>query len=261
MAGLPSGAAGSAGSGRGGSGGGGGSGTANQAGSAGSEGGRAPTGGGGVAATEAGAAGASDGGAKACVSETVAEFCTRLGKDCAAVDGLDNCGNAITQANCGTCKGFRICAGGGSQNVCGALTDPASGGIATASSVGSIGENGNQAFDLNVNSKWFGGDNIKTGWIAYQFPGTTTHVVTSYSITSANDVPTRDPKDWQLQGSSNGGTWTTVDQRSGEVFASRHQTITYTCTNTTPYHLYRLLIAATNGASSLQLAELVLYGN
>ncbi len=240
--------------------GGGGSGGETKAGAAGLGGGPTPSGGTAAGATEAGAPVVGDGGAMACVPETVSAFCARVGKNCDLVDGADNCGNALTQANCGTCEGFARCAGGGQNNVCGSLTDPALGGSVTASSVGSIGESGSKAFDANVNTKWFGGDNVKTGWIAYQFPGNTSHVVQAYSLTSANDVPTRDPKDWQLQGSNNGGTWTTVDQRSGETFTNRFQTNSYTCSGTTPYRMYRLLISATNGAFSLQLAELVLYG-
>jgi hypothetical protein len=216
---------------------------------------------GGAGESSAGADTAGEGGALACVSETLPEFCQRVSKNCGLVDGADNCGSPVVRANCGACQGFKQCRGAGQDNVCGALTDPALGGIATASSVGSIGENGNSAFDLNTNTKWFGGDNNSTGWLAYQFAGTTSHVVHSYSITSANDVPQRDPVDWQLQGSSNGGSWIIVDQRSAQVFATRHQTNSFTCSGSTAYRWYRLLITANNGASSLQLAELALYGD
>ena len=220
-----------------------------------------PVGGAGETSPSAGADNAGDAGATVCKSETPAEFCARVGKDCGAVDGTDNCGNAVVGASCGSCNGFKACGGGGRTNVCGALTEPAMGGTATASSVGSIGENGSKAFDLNVNSKWFAGDNAATGWLAYQFSGTTSHVVHAYSVTSANDVPQRDPSAWQLQGSSNGASWVIVDQRSAQVFASRHQTNSYTCSNQTAYRWYRLLITANGGATSLQLAELVLYGD
>jgi F5/8 type C domain len=196
-----------------------------------------------------------------CVPETTAEFCKRVGKDCGSVDGTDNCGGAVVGANCGSCQGFKLCGGGGQDNVCGALTDPAMGGIATASSVMSIGENGSKAFDLSANTKWFAGDGNATGWLAYQFVGTTSHVVHSYSVTSANDMPQRDPSAWQLQGSNDGGNWTIVDQRTAQVFATRHQTNSYTCAGSTAYRWYRLLITANGGTTSLQLAELVLYAN
>jgi hypothetical protein len=207
-----------------------------------------------------GAAGA-DGGATACISETDAAFCAREGKDCGTLAGTDNCGNALAAANCGTCQGFAMCGGGGQDHVCGSLTDPLSGGTATASSVGSIGESASKAFDANVNSKWFSGDGNSTGWLAYQFPGTTSHVVTSYSMTSANDVPGRDPADWLLQGSNDGSKWVAVDQRSGQVFATRHQTNSYTCSPAIAYRWFRLLVTANSGALEVQLAELVLYGD
>jgi hypothetical protein len=220
-----------------------------------------PLGGAGESSTSAGAAIGGEAGAPACVPETTAALCKRIGKDCDSVDATDNCGTAVVAVSCGTCVGFKMCGGSGQDNVCGALTDPALGGVATASSVGSIAENGSKAFDLNVNTKWFAGDASATGWLAYQFPGTTSHVVHSYSITSANDVPERDPTAWQLQGSNDGGTWVTVDQRTAQVFAARHQTNPYTCSNLTPYRWYRLLITANGGAPALQLAELALYGD
>jgi hypothetical protein len=209
----------------------------------------------------AGGAPDADAGATTCISETSAEFCERVGKNCGTLDGTDNCGNAVIEANCGTCQGFTMCGGGGQEHVCGSLTDPLSGGTATASSVGTVGENASKAFDANVNTKWFSGDGNSTGWLAYQFPGTTSHVVTSYSITSANDVPGRDPADWLLQGSNDGSKWVAVDQRSGQVFANRHQTNSYTCSPAIAYRWFRLLVTANSGALEVQLAELVLYSN
>lgn len=240
-------------------------------GSAGSAGTRPDSGNGGLGGTEVGHAGesstsagastAGEGGAPACVPETPEQYCSRLGLDCGTVDGTDHCGNAITGVDCGTCSGLRTCGGGDRANVCGALTDPALGGIATASSVMFTHEDGSKAFDLDITSKWYAGDANTTGWLAYQFPGTESHVVKSYSVTSANDVPQRDPADWQLQGSDNGSSWTTVDQQSARVFANRRQTVIYSCANTTAYRWYRLNITANSGGSGLQLSELVLYAN
>lgn len=216
----------------------------------------------GESSASAGAEPSGDGGAGVCVPETPAAFCARLGKDCGAVDGTDHCGSVVVAADCGTCSGFARCGGAGLDNVCGVLTDPALGGTVTASSEMYVNEDRSKAFDLNTNTKWFAGQNNDTGWLAFRFPGTASHTVTSYSVTSANDAPDRDPAAWELQGSNtDGAQWTTVDQRSAQVFAARHQTISYTCANTTAYRSYRLLITANNGGPSLQLAELVLYGN
>jgi hypothetical protein len=214
----------------------------------------------GVSST-AGADTAGAAGEVTCVPETPADYCGRVGKDCGSVDGTDNCGNAVVDADCGSCSGLKTCGGADQDSVCGALTDPALGGTASASSVFVAAEDASKAFDLVLDTKWYAGDSNATGWLAYQFPGTDSHAVRSYSVTSANDVPERDPATWDLQGSNDGVSWVTVDQRSAQVFASRRQTISYTCSNTTPYRRYRLLITANGGAPGLQLAELVLYAN
>lgn len=54
----------------------------------------------------------------ACVPETNAQFCSRLGTNCGTVSGTDNCGFARSTA-CGTCSSPQTCGGGGTANVCG----------------------------------------------------------------------------------------------------------------------------------------------
>ena len=78
-----------------------------------------------------------------------------------------------------------------------------------------------------------------------------------YALTSANDVPTRDPRDWRLLGSNDGGkSWTTLDTRRHEIFATRFQRRVFTLTNQTACALYRLLIEAAGVPNSnVQLAE------
>ncbi|MBN9295480.1 MAG: T9SS type A sorting domain-containing protein [Filimonas sp.] len=94
-------------------------------------------------------------------------------------------------------------------------------------------------------------------WVQYK--STVPAIVVKYTISSANDVPARDPKDWTLQGSNNGTTWTTLDTRSGETFASRMLTKTYTANNTNAYLYYRLNITANNGETGTQFSEWELY--
>ena len=198
-------------------------------------------------------------GAPSCDSETVGEFCARVAKNCGLVSGTDNCGMPVSAADCGACPVLESCGGAGRPNVCGALTELA-GGTATASSEGSIAEGANQAFDGNVGTKWYAGDGVPTGWLAFQFSGTSAHVVTSYSLTSANDVPERDPAAWQLEGSNDGSSWTTLDQRKSESFAQRNQTKSYPCSGSTAFRRYRLEILGNSGGNEVQLAELVLFG-
>ncbi|MFB9330157.1 discoidin domain-containing protein [Paenibacillus aurantiacus] len=131
-------------------------------------------------------------------------------------------------------------------------------GTVTASASGSpAGEEKEKAFDGSAATKWLIFAN--NGWLQYQFGGGAQKVAKSYSITSANDFPARDPKSWTLQGSNNAATWTTLDTRSGETFASRFLTKTYTIPNTTAYAYYRLSVTANNGGAELQIAEIGLY--
>jgi len=110
-----------------------------------------------------------------------------------------------------------------------------------------------KAFDLNPGSKWL---SPAPGWLRYDFGAGKTQTIKRYAITSANDVPERDPKDWQFQGSSNGSTWTTLDTRSDQSFAYRYQTINYTIASPASYRYYRLNVTVNHGDGSTQLSEL-----
>lgn len=135
------------------------------------------------------------------------------------------------------------------------LTEAGTAGDNNASNPG--GEDETKAFDNSSNTKWL--VYAATGALTYTFSGTSTKTLTSYTVTSANDVPGRDPKDWQLQGSNNGTTWTTIDSRAGESFANRFQTKTYSVSGSA-YHQYRLNVTANNGQPYLQIAEVQLFG-
>jgi hypothetical protein len=105
--------------------------------------------------------------------------------------------------------------------------------------------------DGNPQTKWLAFS--PTGWVAYQLAKPV--VVVSYSLTSANDTPGRDPRDFTLQGSNDGNTWTDLDTRTGQSFSGRFATNTYSFTNTTAYGWYRLNITANSGDPLIQLAE------
>ena len=89
-------------------------------------------------------------------------------------------------------------------------------------------------------------------------------VVQQYALTSANDFPQRDPRDWKLLGSNDGGkTWTTLDTRKGEVFQERHQRRVFKMNNHAAFKTYRLQIDRVldpAAANSVQLAEIELMG-
>lgn len=104
------------------------------------------------------------------------------------------------------------------------------------------------AFDGNAATKYARGTTAT--YVRYLFGGSASNIVTSYSLTSASDSEQNstqaDPRDWTLQGSQNGTTWTTVDTRSGVLFTARGQTLTFTPTSQTKqYRYYQINITAT----------------
>jgi hypothetical protein len=79
--------------------------------------------------------------------------------------------------------------------------------------------------------------------------------ITSYTLTSANDSPSRDPKSWTISGSNDGNAWVLLDTRTNETFSDREKTNNYDFPNTTSYTYYRLNITANGGSALFQMAE------
>lgn len=87
--------------------------------------------------------------------------------------------------------------------------------------------------------------------------------VAEYSITSANDFPERDPKDWRLLGSSNKGkSWTLIDTRTNQLFVDRFETRLFTVTNRMGFDTYRLVIdSVRDKATAVQIADIRISGS
>ena len=144
------------------------------------------------------------------------------------------------------------------------LTSPmvnlAFGGTATDNE-NSVPSNSANGFDQNPGSLWFRGGT--TGWLQYDFGAGNAQVVKRYTINSASvNIPARDPKDWQFQGSNDGSAWTTLDSQSNQTFAYRMQLNTYNIGNTTAYRYYRFNVTANNGDSTfLHLGDIGLWND
>ncbi|WP_445518761.1 discoidin domain-containing protein [Streptomyces sp. NEAU-174] len=80
-----------------------------------------------------------------------------------------------------------------------------------------------------------------------------------YVLTSADDMPGRDPKDWTLKGSNDGEHWADLDSRVEESFAHRHQPRGFTFAATTAYRHYRLEITRNAGEDQIQLSQVRLF--
>ncbi|CAL9335118.1 hypothetical protein [Streptomyces sp. enrichment culture] len=98
-------------------------------------------------------------------------------------------------------------------------------------------------------SKWFAPHNRAS----LEFQLTQQIAVDRYVLTSANDAPDRDPATWTLRGSADGHLWQTLDIRSGQSFAERHQSKMYRIAEPGSYDRYRLDITGNNGSPDLQL--------
>ena len=134
------------------------------------------------------------------------------------------------------------------------------GAAASANDETALGEGAAKAFDGNAGTKWY----APTGapcWVRCDLAGGAV-AVDRYEVTSADDVPERDPAAWNFQGSNDGTTWVTVDSRSGQSFPNRFQMKSFPCVNTTPFSRYRLSVTSSKTSGyGVQLSELALYAS
>jgi hypothetical protein len=210
---------------------------------------------------------------EACAPESDTALCARVHKNCGTFLGQDNCGASRAVLACGRClDDGAVCGSTGTLNVCPGSepVNRAQGGNVLSTNpmsppMGAL-EGDTKAFDNDITTKWYVRGN-PTPSIAYDFGGTRAYAITSYTITSANDQPDRDPLSWRLEGSNsqNLSTWTTLDTRTNETFAGRGQTNYYEFANTKTYVVYRFTVIANNGntlnGGEFQVAEIQLFGN
>ncbi|MBW8683576.1 fibronectin type III domain-containing protein [Chitinophaga rhizophila] len=119
------------------------------------------------------------------------------------------------------------------------------------------GEGVDKLTDHNLYSKYF--IPSTTGWMQYYLPGGA--VTKQYAITSGNDYPGRDPKDWELLGSNDGHIWIVLDKQENQTFTGRNQRRHYIISNDKKFVYHRLKINANSGERYTQLSEWQLYGN
>ena len=142
------------------------------------------------------------------------------------------------------------------------LPDPAT---ITARGDNPPNESKTNAFDNLNGTKWADlvvpNGSANYSWIQYLYPGSETHVINQYAITSASDYPERDPRDWRFYGVDQSTNLVLLDTQTNQIFSSRGQKNTYTITNVIAYRGYRLEITRVSNpatANAVQLAELQL---
>ncbi|NII24818.1 T9SS type B sorting domain-containing protein [Pseudoflavitalea sp. X16] len=107
--------------------------------------------------------------------------------------------------------------------------------------------------DNDPNSKIFVGG-ITLPWYM-QWQCNTSARAAQYVLISGNDAPTRDPKNWKLEGSDDAAVWTLLDTRTNEVFNARNELRTFDIPTQGVYKYYRLTISTLNGSTNFQLSE------
>ena len=86
--------------------------------------------------------------------------------------------------------------------------------------------------------------------------------ITNFTMTSGNDTPTRDPVNWEIQGSNDGITFTPIytSTQSG-LWTARNQTLLFSLPEPSlPYTFIRYSVTSTGGPDH-QLNEIEYFGN
>ena len=116
------------------------------------------------------------------------------------------------------------------------------------------GENETYAVDNDPDTKWLVHNN--TGYLEVDFKGIERHIANYYTITSGNDFPDRDPREWTLKG-YNGSTWVNLHSINGSRFKYREGINVYYFDNDTAYQKYKFDFI-NSGAIETQVTEIEL---
>jgi len=105
--------------------------------------------------------------------------------------------------------------------------------------------------DGSLNSKWL--DFSATSWVIFSYADAKTWNV--YEITSGDDSPERDAKNWTIQGSMDSTVWTLLDTQTDQAWTDRKLTRSFTFSNTTAYNYYKWDITANGSGAIIQASE------
>jgi hypothetical protein len=154
---------------------------------------------------------------------------------------------------------------GGNLGLSGFLTSPinhSTGGTATASAYSESyvptraidGDAGHESHFMY----WYVYNLGLPQWLQVQLPSA--KVITAYTLHGYTFGISGEPKNWTLQGSNDGGSWTTLDTRSDIVWTKYQRSWTFTFSNTTGYAYYRINVTATQaGIDHVIISEFALW--
>lgn len=97
-------------------------------------------------------------------------------------------------------------------------------------------------FDGDKTTKWFSMGGVKDEPVDFPVWATVEYnqpvTFDRYVMTSGNDMPVRDPKDWTIYGSNDGQTFEEIDVQTGVTFSGRRQDLTFTLDAPVSYRTY-----------------------
>ncbi|KAL9273552.1 Peptide-N(4)-(N-acetyl-beta-glucosaminyl)asparagine amidase-like protein [Drosera capensis] len=122
------------------------------------------------------------------------------------------------------------------------------------------------AFDGIRLSKWEEPSGAKGAWIVYKLADDKKCELVAYEFMSANDAPERDPMDWVVEGSDDGGSsWHIIDKQTSQKFEGRFQRKTCKVTSSgVESNTFRFRFLAVRDAAStsrLQIGSIDLYSH
>ena len=132
--------------------------------------------------------------------------------------------------------------------------------ICPSGQTASAGQDVTSSYDGNPATKWCVEHKNKD--VVWQIDLGKPETITGYSFTSAEDVPTRDPRTWKFEGSADSKTWRLLDQHNDEKpYAKRGETKSYTypTDKTFAFRHYRFVFSPMD-ATHFQVAEIALAG-
>jgi len=122
-------------------------------------------------------------------------------------------------------------------------------------------------FDGNMATKWYTSTSPTSAapiWIKWGYGAP--YRVSSYSLSTANDRPQRDPYSWTLQGSNDGVNYTVIDTQTNYALpTARNATADFALAQPVSYQYYQLVITDINAAAGtpspngVQLSEITLH--
>jgi alpha-L-fucosidase 2 len=130
-------------------------------------------------------------------------------------------------------------------------------GVAGAPTTLSTGKSIRSTFDGSDQTKWCVPNAGNA--VIWQASLPAAQKVSDYSVTSADDMPVRDPKEWTLEGSNDGKQWTTLDKQvMPEPFPNRFEKKSFTIAKPAAYRIYRFTFIPRD--AYFQLSEINLTG-